>query len=308
MKSYKFFQIIFLSVSMYLIITFFNFMKINNVLKVSNYYFSNIDNILNNKSKAKRMLFSQEDYNDLCLNRNYTDNININSSLVLYKNFTEITKNFSYIKEDNKQLIKDIIIKEDNSSAIKDFVISALAGYIIFWIFAVITIIAWIVYSVCCCCKACLCCKSNGTYSKISLCSLLSFIIFSTALVGIIAVCIIGFVLSGKLPEKLDNSQCALMDFYLDAKNGEDTDVYPRWIGVDDINIVLDNLIVSIDNLNKNSEGAFTDLSFIESDYNSYNQALNNSYENIDTKTTVSPNPLSEESYKPGFIRVSYYN
>ena len=313
MKRFTFLKISCISILISLVI-FFNlkFERLSNFLSENTSLISlNSDNSNLSRPKndisSKRLLFSQQEYKDLCGDTNYTEYITNDNALNLYNNFSNILSNYTYVKEDQTENIRNLIIGDDKNTALRQFVVETLAAFIIFWILAIITVIAWIVYCVCCCCKACLCCKRQEPESKASLCNLISFILITLAVLGVIAVCIVGFVASGKFSERVDDSQCALMKFYLDAKDGETKNSTPRWIGVNGVNNKMDGLIVAIDNLRNNANGAFNDISFVDNDFKSYNDALLRSNDNFDDRTTISPDPNNKAQITPGFIKVKNY-
>ena len=248
----------------------------------------------------RRNLIVKEDYIKNCINKNTTDLIEINSGIKTIKStFSNILSSLTYVKTDQQSNLKLAIVNED-SSAIRSIVVDLLAPYLIFVIFGIITIFMWIVYWICCC-KQCCCCKSRVEEKKC--CSFTMIIISVVCIAGIIAVCIVGFVVSNDIPSELDAADCSLYKFYYSMFDGDSRNVTPKWVGLDQIDNTLNKLASSLDTIKSNTGSAFKDTSFTTQSYNEYNNLLLTSYNNnFNQQYASSPNPFSNSPIQPGFI------
>ena len=259
--------------------------------------------ILNTKEDDKlnlrRSLISKSDYINLCNITNATSSVIINQefSLIL-DTFSAFLVNFTFIDNDQTSNIRDSFINKDSSKR-QTLIIELLSPYIILIIFGLITIIFWITYVICCF-KPCCCLKGSEVESKCGW-KLISMIIILLSLCGIIIVSIIGFVLSSKLPSKLDASECVLIKLYIDITDGETTNKIPKWSGISNIQNKFSQLQSSLDSIKQNHKN-YKDISFLESDKATYSNLLTSSYNKIKDKTVTSPYPSGISNFIPGFI------
>ena len=251
------------------------------------------------RTSRRNLIVTETNYTDLCVNKNvtalYTFDPKINK---ISTSFSGYLSNLTFVKEDQTDNIRKAL--NGDTDARNSLIVNLFAPYIIFIVFGAITIIFWIIYWVCCC-KSCCCCKGEQTESKCGI-NTIAFILIILAVAGIIAVCIIGFVFSSRLPEKLDASQCSLLRLYLDVKSGELKTTTPKWIGVDGILGKFNDLSASLDTIKANSNNAFKDTSYTSTDQNNYNKFLETSYNNFKGRTTSSPTPNGSSPFTPGFI------
>lgn len=281
------------------------------ILLTSLVFYSNTDYGYTEKTDvglSKRNLFTQSDFDSLCT-ANLTApivQIDINNTQVnaAASGFASLISNLSFVKTDQSENIRGAII-DGNKTAVANLVIGVAAPYIIVWVLFIITIIAWIICWSCCCCRckccSCFCCVSSDE-SKSNCCSLVSFILIAAGVAGVIAICIIGFVVSKDVPKKLDAGECTLMKTFLDIKDGDKSPMAPRWIGVNPLDQKLGDISNSLDTVKNNYKG-FPDTSYTSTDYNNYKTLLTNSYNNYSPKTTRNPNPASTSSnFSPFFI------
>lgn len=261
----------------------------------------------NTKSSIRRELFDYNDFKNKCLSADYNFTDVITNEYVLKANalFEQYLVNFTDSDPSKEQTFKDLIVVRNNTDAFIEIAKSILAPFIIFIIFALVTLIGWIVLCCCCCCKACCCFRNDNPTEPICGCQKFTMIQFLISLLGIAAVCIIGYVFLGRLHQKISSTECSLLRFYLDLKDGEQDAQVPYWVGVDNIITKLTNLADEIDHIDQNSKGAFKDTSFTEQDKQDYNNDLDTSYNSIKDWTVVSPNPNSNgKKITPGFISV----
>jgi hypothetical protein len=204
------------------------------------------------------------------------------------------------VSDENVKILTDIILVPSKPFNAQE-VIKMVIPQIVFIILAVLTLFAWLTYCGCCC-RPCGCCKS--TSKEEGMCSMkgISCIIMFVSLVGLVAICVIGFIFSSKLPKKVDEIECATMQFYLDTKFGEIKDTSPKWIGTEGIVAKLDQFIAAFDEVERNKDGAFSDTSSISNHKSSYMALLDAKWEENKGVTTVPADPKKSGSITPGYI------
>ena len=298
----------------YLIIKMSNAFKkiikivISAILVTSLVYFNNYresntkDNVRNRRNLASTLSY----YNSKCINSNSTSIIGGEIVLRADATLSDYLKNFTFIKSDQTRNIHDAIISDNDQTrddALMSIVKNVLAPYIIFIIFAIVTIIAWIVCCGCCCCPCC-CCKNTTGEEPICGCQKISVVITFIAVLGVVIVCIIGFIFASKSNDKLLATECSAMRLYLDLFEGQNTTVIPKWVGVVGIDNKLGELVNAVDVIEEKSSTAFdNDISNTKQEAEDYNALLDTSWETYKDKYTSNPNPSSTvSSYIPGFI------
>lgn len=264
------------------------------LLIISNFQI-NPNHTSNSTDTIKRRLISQTEYTDLCVNKTFS---NFTLNISAFSGFTAYLNNLSYVDLSQKDNIKKTFI-DDDTQARTSLLIALFAKYIVFLAFALVTIIFWIGYCVCCC-KPCLCCKGSKEESKLGVRNIF-FILFIISFFGVIVVCIIGFVFSGRISEKIDSAQCSLLKFYLDIKDGEVKSTTPKWVGIENILQKFQGVEKSLDNVKANSN-SIQDTSYVSNDRSAYQSILSNSYNTASTKRVRSPLPSGNQQFSPGFI------
>lgn len=254
-------------------------------------------------SDTGRKLLDQAQYMELCANTNLTKVFDPSLEKA-YSKFSTLVANFTFAKEDQTDNIRRVFIQKD-TAAVSNLVFGVLAGFLAFWILFIITFICWMVYIGCCCRTAC-CCKGTEIEKGCSI-QLVFFIICSVVLAAMVAVSIAGWVLASKVPEKLDDTECTLMRFYLDVKDGEIKTTTPKWVGITGVENKINSLVTNLEKLMTESQGAFRDTSYVNSDRTQYFQSLDNSYSIQGQKRTSSPRPNGGNNFAPGFIEVIFY-
>lgn len=259
--------------------------------------------------KHGRILFDIKDYNSKCLTADYNFTDVVKNEYLLKANevFDQYLANFTDSDPSKEATFKNLILNQSASSDdLIEIAKTILAPFIIFLIFAVITLIGWFVCCCCCCCKACCCFRNDSPDEPLCGCQKFSVIAFMVCFLGLIAICIVGYVFSGKLSPSVKSTECSLLKFYLDLKIGQQNETKPYWIGVDNMIIKLNEIESKIDSIQSNSATAFKDTSFVQNDQKVYNSKLDNSYNSIKDLKVTSPNPNSNgKQISPGFIYVS---
>ena len=256
------------------------------------------------KDKFNRNLLTINDYSEICKETNYTQIIENKFTLKAGSTLSYYLKNFTYIKKDQSDNIYKLIVEND-SSVVKTIVVDLLLPYLIFLVCSMISIIILTLLLICCC-KGCLCCSFENEEEEPA-CGIhkASGIIIIVFLIGIIVICIVGFVFSSKIVKKSSDTVCSGFKMYIDVKSGQDIDTLPKWIGIKGIDNKLESIINSLDNLKENSKGVFDGVPNTKDSKLTYDNLLDNSYNGIKDKTTRNPNPNnSESSYIPGYIEV----
>ncbi len=102
---------------------------------------------------------------------------------------------------------------------------------------------------------------------------------------------------------------CSLFQFYLELRNGINTDVYPRWIGVDNIIKIMNESNVLIHNLSNNFDSTFNDSAQLQIQTNNFLSNLSNFYVNYYQDKFDNPNPVypsrnGMDFFQPNYIQV----
>ena len=158
-------------------------------------------------------------------------------------------------KEENEETpeyihnLIDIInsAKDNGSDDIMDNAIEYskhLKTVAIFVAFAVLSIPGWIFCCSCCCCNCCCCCCC-----KKGCCKLPFFIITTLLYVLVAIVCIYGLSKSNSIFKGLADIECSILRFCNEVKNGETKDEKPKWIGIEGIDNLLDEVKKKIEDL-----------------------------------------------------------
>ncbi len=74
---------------------------------------------------------------------------------------------------------------------------------------------------------------------------------------------------------------------------GVNTNSTPRWIGVSGIQASLNNTIISLNQISQNSDSAFTNIGYLNTDPKNFFSALNSYYSQYGGMTLTNPNPAS---------------
>lgn len=256
------------------------------------------------KLNTRLLLTTKLEYTDLCIK-------NSNITLGYAENFAgaastieEYLNNLTFHKTDQNSKIEDIIIN-DNTDEIPKLVVALIAPFLVFAAFAIVTIISWLFYCICCC-KPCCCCKVATKDDKWCSWKGISFIFMITALAGITAICIIGWIFSAKLPDKIDELECSLMRFYTDIKEGETKTTTPKWTGISGALKTMEDLRDALTTVYQNSQNSFSNTEDVRNTRTGYYALLDKKYSEKSSVTVSNPNPKTSSanpSVTPTFIK-----
>ena len=258
-------------------------------------------NELNSNSALRNLQLTEESYRKVCVlgdSKIVTDEF-IDGFTPFANSIEEYAKNFTFYDDKYNDQIKNLVIKKDTSE-VRPLVQSLFGPWIVFIIFGIFTLISWFFYC-CCCCSQCCCCKAD---TKNSLCTKFLMVMMILSTIGLIILCIIGFVFSAKVPDRTNYIECSLLKFYVDFKYGQHTEKLPKWIGLPGIVKKIDEIINALDEVKENSQNAFENNDDIENAKNAYYQLLDDKYQKNKDYKTRNPNPKgSETSVVPEFIK-----
>jgi len=113
--------------------------------------------------------------------------------------------------------------------------------FLIFLVFGVLSIFGWIICCICCCCDCCCCCCCKKESCKVP-CFIFTFVFYALC----VAISIYGLSQSKKIFVGLANTECSILKFFGQVLDGETKQERPRWAGIDNINILLQELIVRL--------------------------------------------------------------
>jgi methyl-accepting chemotaxis protein len=213
-------------------------------------------------------------------------------------------KNLTFYKTDQNSKIEDIIYS-DKTDEIPSLVVALIAPYLVFAAFAIVTLISWLFYCICCC-KPCCCCKVATKDDKWCSWKGISFIFMIISLVGIAAICIIGWIFASKLPDNVDEIECSLMRFYTDIKEGETKNSTPKWPGVSNTVKILENLRDALTTVSQNSQNAFSSTEDVKNTKTQYYALLDQKYSDKSGVTVSNPNPKTSgtsPTVTPTFVK-----
>jgi TolA-binding protein len=119
-----------------------------------------------------------------------------------------------------------------------------MLGVAIFLVIAILSIPGWFVCCSCCCCNCCCCCCCKKNACKTP------FFIFTTILyLLVIAVSIFGLIKSNSIFKGLADTECSILQFCNEVIEGESIDQKPKWVGIQGINDLLNNVVGKITDL-----------------------------------------------------------
>jgi len=88
---------------------------------------------------------------------------------------------------------------------------------------------------------------------------------------------------------------CQFLTFYSNTVEGQNITTTPRWIGVNKIRAVLQETGGALDTIAKNSDTAFSNTSWTESEPPKFEKLLNDTYNVLSTKTLSNRNPAASK-------------
>ena len=108
---------------------------------------------------------------------------------------------------------------------------------LVFAIFSILSFLGWIICCFCNCCNCCCCCccKKSGC--------IIPFFIFTYLFYAlVVAVCIYGLTQTNKIFTGLSNTECSFLKFFDEIIYGEEKEERPKWVGIEGVSHILDNL------------------------------------------------------------------
>lgn len=91
--------------------------------------------------------------------------------------------------------------------------------------------------------------------------------------------------------DSLNSVSCTFLHFYDNVKNGQNTTITPKWIGITGIKTTLDETQNALDNIAKNSNNAFQNSSWTQTEPDEFRRNLTNTYNKFSGSTLNNYNP-----------------
>ena len=250
---------------------------------------------------------SRDKFNSICYNSEgklilNTGKLNFNSTTnTSFASFVNSLGKVNSSDYNFTQLNEMLFANTQGFSLILQTAWNLLKPYIIFLACFLITPIVWITYCCCCCCP-CFCCKNTSAEEPKCGCKLISFVVVIISIIGVIAVAIAGFIISSNMNSSFVESECAIFNFFLDLKEGENKTTTPKWIGVDGIMKKFNDLSLTLDSISSNVDKAFENKKGVNSTQaNDYYKLLQESYTRNQFQAS-NPNSDSSGLVTPGFV------
>ena len=108
---------------------------------------------------------------------------------------------------------------------------------LVFAVFSILSFFGWIICCFCNCCNCCCCCCCKKAGCKIP-CLIFTYFFY----ICVIAVCIYGVTQTNKIFTGLSNTECSFMQFFDQILTGEPKETKPKWIGIEGVSNILNNL------------------------------------------------------------------
>ena len=105
-------------------------------------------------------------------------------------------------------------------------------------LFLIISIISFICWFVCCCNACCNCCCCKCCCCKQQCCFITILILYLI----VIAICIYGYINIKNTIEGIYDTQCSYLYFFESILYGEKKEAKPKWVGIEEIKNILNNL------------------------------------------------------------------
>ena len=166
-----------------------------------------------------------------------------------------------------KEKIEQIFDEEKDN--IKKYLFRILP-MLIFIIIAILSIIGWIVCGICACCDCC-CCGCRKKESCEIPCFIFTYLFYAAAIIA----CIYGLSQTNTIFKGLADTECSVLRFLDQVVDGEIKKTAPRWIGINEINNLLDNLKGSLNRLTEQSVANLDNkINEINNNKNSFNSTM----------------------------------
>ena len=108
---------------------------------------------------------------------------------------------------------------------------------LVFFAFSILSFLGWIICCFCNCCNCCCCCCCKKPGCKIP------FFVFTYIFYAlVVAVCIYGLTQTKKIFTGLSNTECSFLKFFDEILFGEEKEARPKWVGIEGVSNILNNL------------------------------------------------------------------
>ena len=196
------------------------------------------------------------------------------------------TSDVESTKSEAVDALISIIEGNDLASNAKTYGMSALK-WIIFIACGILMILGWIVCLICMCCNCCCCtccCKKK-------ICSIITFLLCTGCFAIVFVLSTHSFIAVKNAMKGMNGASCSLLQFIHEIIDGQsDKNQTSYWIGIDEINKVLDDVSSGID---KTIDNNALDFFRNKKTYNTYLTGAEGAITTGDTKNKVGDNYLN---------------
>ena len=196
------------------------------------------------------------------------------------------------------QTLLDLFDGKTEKSNIMKYIIRIIP-FVIFIVIGILSIFGWIV---CCTCYCCPCCCCNQTAKNQYLCRLFSFLLFMGMSVVVIGLSSYGLIDLNNIMKSLNGMSCTVFKLYTEVINGQETEIIPKWTGVDNIKIVTSETTQTVDQIIADRDEIFLKKGQLTTKENIFNNNLENTVNNVKTKTIR----VEERELIPSYV-TNYY-
>ena len=169
------------------------------------------------------------------------------------------------------------LLDKDTEENIKTYGHRVLA-LIVFLAFSILSLFGWIICCFCNCCNCCCCCCCKKQGCKIP------FFIFTYLFYAlVVAVCIYGLTQTNKIFTGLSNTECSFLKFFDEILFGEEKEERPKWVGINGVSDILNNLYDEIIRMRDRhlEDELDINLGYINDERNSFLNSLQTSHLNF---------------------------
>ena len=238
----------------------------------------NVSEIVINKESIRHLALDETKIDEICENAPKSV-----QEYYLSSNLTELFQLDEEKTYDNSytQTLLDLLEGKTEKSNIMKY-ISRLIPFVIFIILGIISIFGWIV---CCSCYCCPCCCCNQTAKNQYLCRLISFLLFMGMSVVVIGLSFYGLIDLNNIMKSLNGMSCTVFKLYTEVINGQETEITPKWTGVQNIKIVTAETTQTVDQIISDRDEIFLKKETLTTNENNFKTDLENTVNSVKTKT-----------------------
>ena len=168
------------------------------------------------------------------------------------------------------------LLNDDGKENITKYLSSRILPMLIFLGISALSIIGWIICCFCCCCNCCCCCCCKKPGCKVP-CLIFSYVFYAL----VVACSIYGLTQATKIFVGLADAECSLLQFFDQIIYGENKDDNsPKWIGIEEVSQLLDDLEFQINDMKQYNMMDQLDSLKGEVDFerNNFKSLLNDAY------------------------------